>query len=270
MQWIKWNGNLLYQVNGGTPTRDLQGDLGTGWPRREIVIESQGNRYANSYRGVRSFDKVVTAELVVSTLYEPIKLNLEAEVRQWENWHNEFIELATLQVMMEGGTLLELDAVAHTPIWRDMGYSAKHVTQSWTSPSKYWRSVTESSEAGAFNDANPVTISCTNAGTVPAWLRIDITGVVDTPKLQVGTHVIELNLDMTHGNDNTAIVCTPPATVIYTPNGGPAEAAYGYRTSVSTFTLFQLPASATTDVTLTAATGTATVTLYWYDWFGTN
>ena len=268
MQYIKWNSNLLWQVNHGTPTRFLRSLGGEGWPARENVIEQQGNLYANLFRGVRVRDKVLVAEFDVAPDPNPQNTALEAEVLQWENWHTSLMGTAVLEIMKNNGDILQLDAVPNPSVWRPNGPFARIVTQSWTSPAKWWRGATEQSETGNYNDANPVTISCTNAGTLPTWLRVDITGIVDTPKLSTSDgNVVEIRVDMTHGNDNLAIIATPPATVTFTPNGGGAANYYGYRTSATTFTLFQLPVG-TTDVTLTAATGNATVTLYWYNRFG--
>jgi len=268
MQYIKWNSNLLWQINHGTPTRFLRSLSGEGWPVRENVIEQQGNLYANLFRGVRVRDKVLIADFDISPDPDPLHANLEAEVLQWENWHTSLMAAAVLEIMKDNGTILQLDAVPNTSSWRPNGPNARVVTQSWISPAKWWRGATEQSASGTYNGGTPVTVSCTNAGTLPTWLRFDVTGVVDTPKVATSEgNVVEINVDMTHANDALAIVCTPPATVTYTPNGGSATNYYGYRTSATTFTLMLLPVG-TTDLTLTASSGNAGFVAYWYNRFG--
>ena len=129
----------------------------------------------------------------------------------------------------------------------------------------FWRAQSQSSANGNFNGATPVNISCNNAGDWPSFPVITITGIVDTPVLT--------NSDGDSLTINAATVNADDVLTIYTEYdqvridydehgaGSPVNWT-GYASVDSVF--WWLPVG-THNVTISASSGTAAVTIAWYN-----
>lgn len=258
---LTWNGTALWDEDGSTPRvialeeQDLGGVLHT--------FEQTGDPYAEQYRGSRRQrgSYVFTAVLKVDGTYT----NVQALKAWWKGLHNGELGLKVLARGTVAGATLYLDCVAEEPEWSDEKHSSIRVTQKYTPPTPYWRSA-EQSAAGNFNGTTPVNISCNNAGAIPSWIRAAIAGAVTDPKLAGSGWVIEFDLTLSAG-DALALSCKTPASAWYTPSGGSAARAWGYRTEASSARNAKLPTGGASNVVLTAAAGAGAITIYWYNWY---
>lgn len=267
MNALWFNSQLLYQ-RGTTPTRDLvpDGEHGLGFPPRILTFDQVGDPNAAIYRG--SKDKPRVYAVTFSIKPDPsTKAGLDSEIAQWEGWHKRSIGEAVVKRLTENNNTYCLDAVARDPQWgRQSGFSTQ-VTQEYEAGSPYWRDESETSANEDYNGAGPETLSVENAGDVPAWVRFEIEGIVNTPRISLGSYYVEVNVNMTHANDLLEIRCKPPATIYYTPNGGSRTAYFGYRESGSELSRMQAEVGSNS-YSLTATSGTATCTAYWYNLYG--
>jgi len=261
-EYLMWNGHLIWDADGSygaTPHRRLYAE--TDLNGRQNVIEELGDPMQNMYRGSKAQNRTYTivVRMRAGGLYTITDLKAE-----WELWHRKGLGECAIERESENGVVLQLLAVAETPQWSDEGPTWATVTQTYTAAFPFWFSESESSASANFDGATPVSLACNNQGDVAAWVRLVIDGAVDTPKVAYSTEwELEFNLALSAG-DELAITCQTPAAVWYTPNGGSAAAAYGYRTAATMFRKAKLPAG-NNNLTLTATSGTGLCTAYWYN-----
>lgn len=258
---VWFNGRLLTLSNGGTTDRILIADRDING--RSALWEQGASRYSRIYRdtfpGNREY--TVEAQLLADTYAELSRLE-----ESWASWHEWQTGRATLTRLTDNGHWYQASVVPKEPEFRRGPGFGCIVTQGYEFETPFWRTREERSATSAFNADTPVNVSCQNAGDVPAWVRMTLTGIVEDPKWAIGSNVVEFDLANTHANDLLEIRCQPPATAYKTPNGGAQASIYGYRTFETMFGLMQLPAKATTNVVLTAASGTPATSIYWYEW----
>lgn len=262
MNGLWFNGHLLTLSEGGTEDRVLVADRDIDG--RVNVWERGISRYSRIYRDTVPEERVYTVEVQLFANTYPELTRLEDDWRRWHDWQDGKAQLTRLT---DNGYWRIADVAPRAPEFGTRKGFSVMVTQSYEFEVPFWRSRDEKSASGAFDGATPATISCANQGDLPSWLRIAIVGLVDDPKFELGDYELEFDIENDHADDEIAVRCQPPATAYRTPNGGSQTSIYGYRTAASTFNLLQLPRKATTDVTLTATSGDATATLYWYEWY---
>lgn len=100
-------------------------------------------------------------------------------------------------------------------------------------PTFYGATVTPT--ASAFNGTTNVNVACANAGDADAYPTITYTGIVNNPKVtDAYGRFLKLEIVTTHANDVIQIVLDPQnLSMLYTPNGGAATNAFGYRSEDS-------------------------------------
>lgn len=264
-----WNGHLLWMNGGVTPTRHLQDETGMGAPPRQHAVENLGDPSVHVYRGTVRMPREYGVVVRVSP--DPYtKAGADSERNDWETWHETTGGSREFKRLTESGNTYVLDAVANDPQWSRVGGHLYEVTQTYAAVNPYWRGATEQSAVATFADAAAVALSVANTGTQEAWLRFVIAGPVTTPKIALSASVwLAFDLDLAVG-DVLAIDCKPPISVWYTPSGGNAARAYGYR-KAGTDLLNMKAATGTNDLTITslAGSGSGTCTAYWYPWYET-
>lgn len=220
---------------------------------RTHVIEALGdistNLFRSSKRDNRSY--TVVADLLVQGAVSGNALRVLKQA--WEEAHPSLGGLRVVERETATGVYY-LDAIAQTPQWgEEHGPAWAEVTQEYLAPTPLWYGP-ETHASANFNGATPVTLTCVNAGNVDAWIRIVVNGAVEAPKIAATDWEIEFALIALAQGDELAISTKTPATAWYTPAGGAAAIAYGYRTDATSFRLARLP-SGSTDLTLTASAG---------------
>jgi len=261
---IRFDGTVLWESNGGTPTRMLAGESGFGYPERQNLIDQIGDPYINLYRRTVSKERTYTVELDLAAC-SPTEL--DAQIAAWEELHAPGVERTLTRITKSGG-IYYLDCVPEGPVWSERGLGRVHVSQAYVAANPWWYGPIQSA-TGNFNGATPVNIAIANGGNIPAWLHIAILGAVTTPRITVpGGYYIELDWDNLAG-ELLDINCQPPAIIEHTPAGSAATAVniFGYRTSESWINKVQAPVG-TTNVVLTATAGVAPCTIYWRNRYG--
>lgn len=231
---------------------------------RTHVIETLGDISTNLFRSSKRDNRSYT---VIADLLVPGASSgnaLRALKQTWEEAHSSLGGLRVLERETATGVFY-LDAVAQAPQWgEDHGPAWAEVTQEYLAPTPLWYGAETHADAN-FNGVTPVTLTCVNAGDVDAWIRIVVDGAVEDPKIAATDWEIEFELDVEAG-DELAISTKTPATAWFTPSGGAAAIAYGYRTVATSFRKARLP-SGSTDLTLSATAGAGLCTVYWRPYY---
>lgn len=252
---VVYNGTTLWTA-GASPNVAFNREVDlTG---RTHVIEELGDTSTNIYRGskrnTRSYE--ITCDLIAGGAFTLAQL-----IAWWEETHSADGGLRVL--LRETGTgVFYLDCVPEAPKWgSDNGPVWIEVVQTYTAPTPLWYGA-ETSANGNFNGGAPVTIVCNNAGNVASCVRLEIENEVDTPKVSLGTTwEIEFDLAMA-GGDLLEVACKTPASAWYTPVGGAATRAYGYRTEATSFRKAKLQPG-NNNVVISATAGNGLCTVYW-------
>ncbi len=256
---LLWNGNILYQADH--PHNLNFTEWGVGLPSRNIVMEPVGGTDWQIYRRSTLDGKVYGVKMQV---YAEDKEALDDLIVAWEGYMAPELGVKVLTRVTAGGDTLCLDAVALSPVWARESADPRiiTVTQEWQAQYPYWRAAVESSASG---NCGAGAIAINNVGHVASWARINFTGIVNTPRAtNAAGDLVEVNVNMTNAGSTLDIVCSPHATIIYTPFGGAATNYYGYRSDASKF--FRI-AAGVTSVTPTAAAGAALCTVYWFPYY---
>jgi len=259
LDYLTFDSNTLYNADGTTPNYVFRAEQDVNG--RVHMIEELGDLSLNLYRATTKKNRVYTVHftLVADDTYSVAYLK-----NQWETWHTDVGGERTVERQTQSGAIRQLVAVPEDPEWGEEHANYIEVTQRYTAANPYWRAASESSNSANYDGATPVSLACNNQGDVAAWVRLVIDGAVDTPKVAYSTEwELEFNLALSAG-DELAITCQTPAAVWYTPNGGSAAAAYGYRTAATMFRKAKLP-TGNNNLTLTATSGTGLCTAYWYN-----
>jgi len=264
-----WNDNLLWMTGGVTPTRYLQDETNLGAPPRQHAAENLGDASIHVYRGtvLQPREYGITVRIVPDP---NTKAGHDSEREDWETWHKTSGGSCEFKRLTENANTYVLDAVANDPQWSRVGGYVYDVTQTYRADNPYWRSTTEQSASATFSDDSDVTLTVANSGTEEAWLRFVIAGPVEGPKISLNADVwLAFDMDLANG-DELAINCKPPITVWYTPSGGSAVRAYGYRKTGSDFLNMKAP-TGSNSLTITSLmdSGSGTCTAYWYYWYET-
>jgi len=126
--------------------------------------------------------------------------------------------------------------------------------------SDLWFDPTTVTVSGAFNGGTPVNLSCASSN-VGAYVKVTIAGAVDTPKMQ-NADGDYLELEDSMGSGDSLVTQFDPGEegfgATMTPGSGSVEDWTGKRSTASKW--WVLPVG-TTNVTLTATSGTAGVTI---------
>jgi len=259
---IRLGTTLLYEGNGGTPTRMLTSESGFGYPDRQNLIDQIGDPYINLYRKTVAKQRSYVIEMTM-TACSPSAL--DAEIAAWEQTHAPGVQQVLTRITRNGG-IFYLDCVPEGPVWSDRGLSSVHVSQSYVAANPWWYGPEQSATAN-FNNANPVNIAVMNGGNIPTWLRVAISGVVVNPKISVASGAYFVELDWTNGaGEDIVIDCKPPAIITHTV-GGVTSSIFGYRTSDSWINRVQAPVGAS-NVVISAASGVAACNVYWRNRYG--
>lgn len=262
MNGLWFDGHILTLSNGGTPARILEADRDLNG--RVVIWERGASRYNRMFRDTIPKDKTYQVEVLLVADTWPEFTQMRDD---WEQWHDWQRGTRTLTRLTDSGYWYVAEAVAAQPVWANPRGPSCVVTQAYELETMMWRGRDEKSASGAFAGAGSVNVACANNGNYPAWIRMDCTGVVNVPKWTIGSNYLEFSLDNDNATDLLEIVCTPPATAYLTPHDAGETGVYGYNTEGSTFSGMQLPANATTNVVLSATSGTATSVIYWYEWY---
>jgi len=251
---IVYNGTPLWTA-GASPNVAFKREVDlTG---RTHVIEELGDTSTNIYRGskrnTRSYE--ITCDLIAGGAFTLAQL-----IAWWEETHSADGGLRVL--LRETGTgVFYLDCVPEAPKWgSDNGPVLIEVVQTYTAPMPLWYGA-ETSANGNFNGGAPVTIVCANAGDVPSWVRLVLEDAVEDPLIEGADWEIEFALTMGAG-DELAVNCQTPASAWYTPAGGAATRAYGYRTEATSFRKAKLQPG-NNNVVISATAGNGLCTVYW-------
>jgi hypothetical protein len=264
MAW--WNDNLLF-ATGQLYTRLLQEARGIGFAERVLNVQQLGHPLVNVYRSYALEDLAIQFDVALSPNADDMTAEaLGTLTADWHNWHKPSNGQKVLRILMDSGNQYAADAVALTAKIERQGPREARVIQQYLAGTPFWRSIDESSASANFDGATPVTLTVVNAGTEPAWLRFVIMGAVNVPKLVLGDYEIELNLELSAG-DQLDVNTKSPISVQYTPSAGSAVNAYGYRTEATDIVPF-MALVGSNSITLTATGGTGTCTAYWYNWYG--
>gem|GEM_PF-4912705 len=260
MNGLWFDGHVLTLNEGGTSDRILVAERDIDG--REMIWDQGMSRYSRIFRDTVPAERTYTVEVqLVGNEYTDMT-RLESDWRKWHSWQ---VGRATLIRLTEDGYAFVAQCVAGNPEFKRKGFTST-VTQPYEFEVPFWRSREEKSASGAFNGVTPVNVACTNGGDIPAWIRVEVQGIIEDPKWEIGDYDLEFDIANTHANDLIEADCKPPATAYRTPNGGSQADLYGYRTAATQFGKMQLPVG-TSNVVLSAASGTPTTTIYWHEWY---
>lgn len=253
-------------ISGTTTDKAFLQEENWGFPEPLAQIDPIPNLFADMDRGVswgpRTY--VVTFRLLGSSLS-----NLETLQATWATVHNAYLGVGMVKRITAGGNTRYLFARPGKTSFGPREGFTRVVTQEYNAADPWWYAA-GSTASGAFNGATPTTIAFTNAGDIPSAPQYRITNVVVKPKIALSaTEYIEIN-NSTVNADDLLIISVHPGfaypQVLYQVHGGGAWINWwGYRTSGSS--LFRLPV-ATASLTLTATSGTATVSVAWNNRYG--
>jgi len=253
---LTFGGELLWQESSANVALKIEEDL----DGRVHAIEELGDVDTNLYRGTKRENRGYTAilDLIAGGAY-----TLDELKAWWRLTHSAHGGLRTVQRVTASGATCYLDAVPERPNFAKSNNPVEtEVTQAYTAPTPLWYTA-EVNASENFDGANPVLLACNNLGDVPAWIRLEIDGAVEDPKIAYGTEwELEFNLELLAG-DTLAIICKTSASVWYTPIAtGIPERAYGRKTDATMFRLAKIP-TGNNNLTLTATAGAGLCTVYW-------
>jgi len=177
---------------------------------------------------------------------------------------------ATLTFSTDNGTSRAIKgtiaAIDESPPWprRFSNISTRcHLTITIYCQDPTWYNPTPVAISSAFNDATPVTVSLTNNGNEDTPLVLRISGAIQDPKLtDANGTVFELDLTVSAGGQVDYNFDMLDYAVTHTPSGGSATDVRNLQTTASRIPIVAPPG--TNNLTIEAASGTATLTGYLY------
>jgi hypothetical protein len=234
---------------------------GFGGPPNKPMIEDIPALKAGLYRTTAYSTREYYAEFVVSG--KNMRSYLSA-MSDWESWHLSEAEGILKRVLADGRTRY-LTAVPIMPDWGERFLLARQVRQGYRAANPWWHD-NGATMTSTFNGANPVNVSCVNAGAIPTWPIITITGIVNTPKLaNSGGDYIQIAFTTVNADDTLIIDCRPGEMTAGYYVHGVGVVSYKARSSASKY--ITLP-TGTHNVILTAASGTPAVSIHWHNLYG--
>ena len=274
--------NSFYYTDGGSTKNTLyiagtstdrfvlrRSEFGFGWPNRAHYIETLPSKYANIYRATSFQGRVYgfTARLKSTTAS-----GIDTLMGTWEDYHNADLGAGVIERVTHAGTTLQLECIPLAPEWLAVeGYGAT-VKQAYESAFPWWHGAAEASQAGTFNNATNVNVAIVNAGDIPTWPRVVITGVVNDPVVTlndgVNTTYIDVNKTTTNADDTI--------TIDWRPWGSYPKTAYFREHGTGTVTYLTITsgsewgrhAKSTSNMVIVADSGTCGMVAYWHNYIG--
>ncbi len=261
------NTRTLYIAGTSTTTIVLRGsEYGYGWPETEPTVETTPNRLGHAYRAM------AYAVREYGFKFHLIGTNaagLDTLKGTWRGYHNTELGQGYVKRITAGGTTRCLDCIPLATEWEeDKGYTVTG-DQKYLAAWPWWRTETASTANRALEGATPVAVSCANGGDIPSPVYAVITGVIATPKIAAsdGTY-IEVNKTTANADDTLIINCRPYGTNRLTVKYYAHGAGAGVFCGVTSASRPISHPTGTTNLTLTAASGTATIAFSWYLYYG--
>lgn len=261
------NTRTLYIAGTSTTTIVLRGsEYGYGWPETEPTVETTPNRLGHAYRAM------AYAVREYGFKFHLIGTNatgLDALKGTWRGYHNTEFGQGYVKRVTAGGTTRCLDCIPLATEWEENKGFTVTGDQRYLAAWPWWRSEAVSTAADAFNGTNAVTVTCTNGGDIPSPVYAVITGVIETPKITAsdGTY-IEVSKTTANADDTLIINCRPYGTNRLTVKYYEHGAGAGVFCAVTGNSRPISHPTGTTNMTLTAASGTATIDFSWYLYYG--
>ena len=262
-------GNSHTVYIAGTTTDQLvlrNSEHGYDEPESEDVIEETPNALGDVYRA--SVYKPRTYGYTVR-LKDTSAAALETSIGDWCDWHRKRLGEGYVKRVTAGATTRCLDCIPQKPdIGEWEGFSVQ-IKQEYLAAWPWWRAETATTAGGTFNGTNAVNVACNNVGDIPSPVYAVITGVIATPKLAAsdGTY-IEVNKTTANADDTLIINCRPYGTnrlmVKYYEHGAGTGVACGVTSASRPIS----HPTGSTNITLTCASGTATIVFSWYPYYG--
>jgi hypothetical protein len=271
--------NSWYYVDGGSTSHTIfivgtttaqgviRGSEKWGW-QREQHIETTPNRRGHVWRAHSQGPGAYEIDVILNRNSNSYTA-LETAIGTWEDWHNPELGQGYIKRVTANAATRCLDCVPETPEWGDMVGNSITVHQVYTAAWPWWRTETASTANSAFDGATPVAVSCANGGDIPSPVYAVITGVIATPKITAsdGTY-IEVNKTTANADDTLIINCRPSGTNRLTVKYYAHGAGAGVFCGVTSASRPISHPTGTTNLTLTAASGTATIAFSWYLYYG--
>jgi len=270
--------NSFYYVDGGGTTHHYwtAGSAGStyrvvrtppeSWaPNWGHFIEGTPNRMANQYRSATWQE--ATYEVTVF-LHGTSASSLLALKSAWEDWHDPELGEGYVKRITFSGATRCLDCIPVPPTFdpdQDSPATA-YVTQRYIAAMPWWRGEAMSTSGGVFAGTTGVTVTCGNAGDIPSYPLVTITGGVTNPRITIGTDSFHVSGSQGAG-DVMTIDMRPQGTYrmsVYKQAAGTGARTYMVITSASKY--LTLP-KGTTGVVLDASAGTAGVVVSWYNYY---
>ncbi len=250
VQRITFDGFIIWESGRGTSAWLETEDDTTD---REMVFDqiSRPGRslYRQTLQGQRHYRVTVTIHRQTQALLQLI-------VAEWRRVHQVNGE-RVLERVAASGRRFYLDCVPTEPKIQYITPWTVHIEQEYVSAKPYWRGELDSLTT-AFDNATPVTADCANGGDTATWLGATITGEVVNPLITLASGV-EVGLNYTVAAGETLIIQAEPPAEMLLNNVN----VYGYRTEDTNLNGFCLSVGSS-NVTLTATSGTGGCTLWWY------
>lgn len=276
-QYIDGGGttHTLY-IAGTTTDKIVQPGTEGGWDVASIAEhyrEPTPGRLSDTYRGTlyKEREYSFTALLLSSTAG-----GLEGIKSSWADWHDTELGEGQLKRVTYRGLTRVLDCIPAAATYRPDRNSqiSEFVTQVYVAAMPWWRDATLTTASGAFTGSTAATISCANAGDIPAWVKIAVTGVVSKAKFANSDgDTMQITGSAGDATDEIVFKTMPHGTYGQTVrmwDKGVASAGtsgYSWMRLTAGSKYLTLP-KGTHNVTITATSGNATVLLSWYNYYG--
>jgi len=279
-QYIDGDGatHTLY-VAGTTTDKFVQPLSERDWDASSVADhyhEPTPSRLADTYRGtlykVRGYS--FTTLLLATTAG-----GLEGLKSSWADWHDPELGEGQLKRITHRGTTRVLDCIPGRATYRPdirgnrESQISEFVTQVYVAGIPWWRDAALTTASGAFTGTTAATIGVSNAGDIPAWIKVSVTGIVDRPSIAVGSDSMVVTGSSGQATDLIIYKTMPHGTYGRTVRnwsggtGGVGTGGYTFMRLTAGSKYLQLPKGASV-LTFTATSGTAAILVEWYNYYG--
>jgi hypothetical protein len=195
---------------------------GAEHPPQEARTDGGPSRLAQRYRETVYQPRIYGYKC---TLKNTSAASLSEAIRSWEAWHDPELGEGYIYRVAYDGTTRCLDCVPQGGEWEPPEGHSRTVHQTYKAANPWWRGTTATTESLSTSNSATAYVTTSNAGDIPAYTSITITGIVKYPKITVVStgHYIEVRKSTSAADDEIRIVGTPDAyTTKFYANGAGA------------------------------------------------
>jgi hypothetical protein len=258
--YIDHNGN--YHELSTSPYKYLKGEGLTEWFASPLVDWLPYN--IGVYRSHQWEGRVVELDIAVQGgNYYTVAKNVQELYAMFLADVDEQ-KTGTLRICTDNDDIYDLTVAAQKPETSQMTAHYARVKLRFISPDHHFSWLPGGTATGTFSGSTAVAMTFYNPGDVETWPTFVITGLVKNPKFTYPSASFIMIAASTAAAADILTIYTKPGDLAVTYQAGGSAASCtnwtGYGGSVSTWG--KLPVGAS-DITLSASTGTATVSMTW-------